>query len=243
VVLLHAGVADRTMWAELRPAIVCAGYRVIAPDLPGYGDAVPGADLAPWSDVLQTLDSLGVRRFALIGNSFGGAIALDIAVCAPDRIAALLLVSAPPLDLTPSDELQAVWGAEESALDRGDIDGAVRGIVDAWTLPGDSRTRDRVASMQRRAFELQLAAGELREVPEPVEADRGALAHLGIPVLVAAGERDMADFATGAASLARELGAQPPAVIAGAGHLAPLEQPDAFRSLALGFLSEAAPAW
>src|ERR1035437_8283944 len=52
VVLRHAGVADRTMWAEQSSVIADTGYRVIEMDLPGFGEATPRGELDPWSDVL-----------------------------------------------------------------------------------------------------------------------------------------------------------------------------------------------
>jgi pimeloyl-ACP methyl ester carboxylesterase len=242
VVLLHAGIADRTMWAQQTAPLAAAGYRVIAVDLPGYGEAPPAVVDEPWSDVLQTLEALDVQRFAVIGNSFGGAVALRIAVSAPARVTGLLLVSAPPIDLEPSDRLQAVWDAEESALERGDVDAAVENILDAWTLAGDDAVRGRVAAMQRTAYEAMLAAAEPREAADPVEEDRPAVGRLGITSVVTAGELDMPDFLTGAAELARELGAGDPTIIPGAGHLAPLEQPERFTRLALDFLAGIPPA-
>ena len=166
--MLHAGVADRTMWAEhLRP-LADAGYRAVALDLPGFGEAQLGPELAPWADVLESMDALDIDRAVLVGNSFGGAVALGVAVTAPRRVAALMLVSAPPPELEPSAELQSVWDAEESALDRGDVDRAVTVVVDAWTLPDASPAlRDRVAKMQRRALELQIAADEPPQDPTP----------------------------------------------------------------------------
>jgi pimeloyl-ACP methyl ester carboxylesterase len=239
VVLLHAGVADRTMWTEHFQALVDARYRVIAMDLPGYGEALPSRELAPWSDVLQTMDALEVDHAALVGNSFGGAVALRVAVAAPDRVTSLVLVSAPCPGLEPSSELQAAWEAEESALQRGDISAAVRAVLDAWMLAdAPEALRDRVASMQRRAFELQTVAGPASEAEDPVEADPEALARLDLPALVAAGELDMSDFRLGAEALARELRHAHHVVIAGAGHLVPLEQPGAFRDVLLGFLND-----
>ncbi len=86
VVLLHAGIADRTMWRDLMPVLGEAGYRVIAIDLPGFGRSPVAAELdAPWRDVLETCDEIGADRFALVGNSFGGAVALRIAATAPER--------------------------------------------------------------------------------------------------------------------------------------------------------------
>jgi pimeloyl-ACP methyl ester carboxylesterase len=239
MVLLHAGIADRTMWADhLRP-LADAGYRVVAMDLPGFGEAPVAHEEAPWSDVVQTMDALNIDRAALVGNSFGGAVALRVAVVAPDRVAAIALVSAPPPDLEPSAELQSAWEAEESALERGDIEAAVGAVLDAWLLADAPATlRDRVAAMQRRAFEVQTAAGEPTEMDDPLDAHPGALERLQVPALVAAGDLDMPDFRVGAEALAQRLSRARRADIAGARHLAPLEQPEAFRELLLGFLLE-----
>ena len=105
VMLLHAGVADRRMWADLLPAVGAAGYRAVAVDLPGYGDALPTGD-APHSGVLDTMDALDIDRAALVGNSFGGAVALRVAVVAPERVAAMALVSTPAPGVEPSAELE-----------------------------------------------------------------------------------------------------------------------------------------
>jgi pimeloyl-ACP methyl ester carboxylesterase len=240
VVLLHAGVADRTMWAEHLEPLAAAGFRVVAPDLPGFGEAaVAPGEQAPWNDVLATMEALGVERAALVGSSFGGAVALRVAAVAPERVPALALVSTPAPDLEPSPELEAVWEAEEAALERGDVDAAVDGVVAAWTLPDAPQAlRDRVAAMQRRAFALQAAAPQASEAPDPVEEDPALLASLHMPALVVVGEHDRADFRAGGESLARALPRARHAVIPGAGHLAPLEAPEAFRELVLGFLRE-----
>src|SRR5215212_4490121 len=134
VVFLHAGVCDRRMWEEVLPGVAAAGFRAIAPDLPGFGEAPVAPESAPWLDVLQTMDALDVDRAALVGNSFGGAVALRAALVAPARVSALVLVSPPPPELLPSPELQAAWAAENAALEQGDVDGAVSAVVEAWTL-------------------------------------------------------------------------------------------------------------
>lgn len=242
-VLLHAGVADRRMWADHLGPLAQAGHRAIAMDLPGFGDAPAAAKDAPWADVLETMDALDVERAALAGNSFGGGVALRVAVVAPARVTALALVSTPPPRLEPSAQLRAAWAAEEGALERGDVEAAVAAVVEAWTLPGAPQPlRDQVAAMQRRAFEVQFAAADPSEATDPVEADpEAALAGLSIPVLVAAGEHDMPDFVIAAEALARLLPAARHTVIAGAGHLAPLEQPAAFRALLVDLLRSVRP--
>jgi pimeloyl-ACP methyl ester carboxylesterase len=236
VVLLHAGVADRTMWSEHLAAIAGAGHRVIALDLPGFGESpVPVLD-EPWADVLETMDALDVAAAALVGNSWGGAVALRVAVVAPGRVSALVLVSSPGSDSEPSAELQAAWAGEEAGLERGDIEATVEAVVQAWTLPdAPAALRSRLAAMQRRAYAAQLAAPEPSEVPDPAEQP-DVLASLSIPALVAVGELDMPDFHAAAEELARVLPRARHTVIAGARHLAPLEQPAAFQTLVLDFL-------
>jgi pimeloyl-ACP methyl ester carboxylesterase len=243
LVLLHAGVADRRMWAELLDPLAAAGARVLAPDLPGYGEAeLPGGPSSPWSDVLETLDARGIDRFALAGNSYGALIAKRVALLAPERVTALALISAPPEDGEgePSAELGAIWEAEEDALEREDLDAAVAAIVDGWTLPdAPPEQRELVAEMQRRAFALQLAAGEPEYGADPVEQDPSAFARLALPVVIAYGELDLPDFRRTAEGLAAALPSASLHEIAGAGHLAPLERPAAVLELLAGMLGPA----
>jgi pimeloyl-ACP methyl ester carboxylesterase len=237
VVLLHAGIADRTMWTEHLGPLAEAGHRAIAMDLPGFGEASVPAEQAPWRDVLETLDALDVEQAALVGNSYGGAVAVCVALTAPDRVASLVLVSAPAAGLDPSHELEAAWSAEESAIEAGDVEAAVQAVVDAWLLPdAPASLRERVAAMQRRAIELQLPAGEIPEAEDPLETNPDAPANLALPALVMAGEHDMPDFHAAAEVYARQLRAEN-ALIPGARHLAPLEEPEAFRERLIGFLS------
>ena len=178
VVLLHAGIADRTMWAEHLGPLAEAGHRAIAVDLPGFGEAPPRPDQPEWEAVLETMEELSVERAALAGNSFGGAVAMRAAVLAPERVVSLALISAPPPVLEPSAELAAVWEAEEAALERGDIEGAVEAVLDAWLLPdAPEELRQRVGRMQRRALELQAgaaAAGAARSAGGAAGDARGA---------------------------------------------------------------------
>jgi 3-oxoadipate enol-lactonase len=235
VILLHAGVADRRMWADLLPQLAGAGFRAIAFDLPGFGEAEiePGPQ-APWNDVLMAMNELGIERAALVGNSFGAAVALRVAVIAPARISSLVLVST-PMPGEPSERLAEAWEAEGEALERGDVDAAVEAVAEAWTRPGP--VRELVEEMQRRAFELQLEAGAVEDAPDPVEEDPESLTRIDMPVLAIAGAEDMPDFVTGADTLARVVPGARHAVVQGAGHLVPLEAPDEFLALLIDFLT------
>jgi pimeloyl-ACP methyl ester carboxylesterase len=235
VVLLHAGVADRRMWEDILPRLAGAGFRAIAFDLPGFGEAeVEPGPQAPWDDVLMAMDELGIERAALVGNSFGAAVALRVAVIAPQRVDSLVLVGT-PMPGEPSERLASAWEAEGEALERGDVDAAVDAVAEAWTKPGP--VRELVEEMQRRAFELQLEAGAVEDAPDPVEEDPESLTRIGVPLLAIAGADDMPDFVAGADTLARVVPGARHVVVEGAGHLVPLEAPEAFLALLIDFLT------
>ena len=240
VVLLHAGVADRRMWSEHLEPLAAAGYRAVAMDLPGFGEAVPSAGPSmPWADVLGTMDALEIERATLVGNSFGGAVALRVAALAPRRVRSVVLISIPVPGLEASTELEAAWAAEEAALEREDVEAAVQAVLDAWLIDdAPPPLRERVATMQRRALELQRDAGEVTEGDDPVGEDLGAISGLDMPSLVIAGAKDFSDFVRGSEVLAGALPQARLVVIDDAGHLAPLETPEAFRALLLDFLTE-----
>jgi 3-oxoadipate enol-lactonase len=239
VMLVHAGIADRRMWQADLPGLADQGWHAIAPDLPGFGEHAPTADPpAPWTFLAHVLDELAIDRAVVIGCSFGGAVALRFAVTAPERVAALALISAPAPGLEPSAQLEAAWTAESEAMERGDIDGAVDAVLAAWLAPdAPPDLRDSVAAMQRRAFELD-PTGEMPQPADPLEGHPECLSGVEVPALVAAGERDMPDFLWSARQLAQALPRSSHHVIAGAGHLAPLETPEVFRGLLGEFLAE-----
>jgi 3-oxoadipate enol-lactonase len=241
ILLLHAGIADRRMWSGQLKPLAAGGYRVIALDMRGFGEAPMAVEQdAPWADVLETLDWLGVERMALVGNSFGGAVAQRVAVMAPARPWALALISSPDEALEPSPRLKAVWEAEEAAIEMEDFDAAVQIIVEAWTLPeAPARLRLKVAQMQRRALELQVQDGQTPEGVDPLERDPGALARLRMPTLVACGTDEMSDFQEAAGRLAAIIPGARSLRFEGAGHLAPMERPKEFNEELLGFLDEA----
>ena len=97
LVLLHGAGVDLDLWAP-QMAAYSAQYRVIALNLPGHGDSpwvtdgVPGMTDA----VIETLDTLRIGRFAVIGLSLGGMVGLEIAARWADRTSHLILVESVP---------------------------------------------------------------------------------------------------------------------------------------------------
>lgn len=241
LVLLHAGIADRRMWDEHLEPLAASGRRVVAVDLPGFGEAVvERGPVAHWEDVVATMDALGIGEAALVGNSFGAAIALRVAALFPGRVTSLALFSAPAVpDAEPSPELGAVWEAEERALEAGDLDAAVAAIVSGWVAPGaGEEVRRRVAAMQRHNYERHLAAEGPEWAADRLDEEPGLLARIEAPALLAAGEHDLPDFTRAAGELAARLPRGRPVTVPACGHLAPLEAPAEFRRLVLEHLGD-----
>lgn len=99
VVLLHGFASSTLVWSKVFLEIAAAGFRVIAPDLVGYGySAKPrgfGYTIDSQARMISGLfDELGLARVILVGSSYGGAVAATIALDYPERIEKLVLVGA-----------------------------------------------------------------------------------------------------------------------------------------------------
>ncbi|WP_329282194.1 alpha/beta fold hydrolase [Streptomyces sp. NBC_00691] len=239
VLLLHSGVCDRRMWEGQFHALAEAGHRVVRCDLRGFGDTPVDAAHTHADDVRDLLDHLGVERAAVVGSSFGGQVALELAVRHPGRVSALALLASGIPGFEPGEELRAWGDREDELLDKGDLDGAVELNVDTWLGPeAGPGVRALVREMQRRAFEVQLAAPEEFEPVTP-EVTADDIAGIGVPALVAVGAHDLPDFRAVADDLTRLLPAARRVDLDWAGHLPALERPDETARLLTAFLAEA----
>ncbi|MBB2941487.1 pimeloyl-ACP methyl ester carboxylesterase [Actinoplanes lutulentus] len=163
VILLHSTVADRRMWDPQVPALTAAGHQVVRCDLRGYGESpIPiGTDWDEADDVAALLDALGITRTAIIAASGGGRVALEFAVRWPDRVAALALLCTALRGHEPSAALREFGDREDALLEAGDVAGATDLNVNLWLGPeaGEDQ-KSLVRTMQRNAFDVQLAAEE-----------------------------------------------------------------------------------
>lgn len=121
ITLIHGSGPGVSAWANWRLIIpvLAQQARVIAPDMLGFGftQRVPGQNYSMDIWVEQTLgllDALGIEQTDLVGNSFGGALALAFAIRYPNRVRRLVLMGSVgvPHEITPG--LDAVWGYEPS---------------------------------------------------------------------------------------------------------------------------------
>ena len=233
VLLLHAGIGDRRMWAPQVEALEAAGHRVLAPDLPGFGDA---ALEPPTVDYVSFASELLDEPAAVVGCSFGGRVALELAGSKPELVRKLVLV-APGLGSTEwSEETNTGFAEEEALVERGDLAGAAEQQARMWLAPDvASDVRDLTADMTKRSYDQQLAVDDVRAAwPDPSAESR--VAELDVPTLVVVGDADLPELRELAASLAAELPDARLETIAGAGHLPSIERPDELNALLLEFL-------
>ncbi|MGQ0617453.1 MAG: alpha/beta fold hydrolase [Acidimicrobiia bacterium] len=121
VVLVHGsgpGVSAYANWRLTIPPL-SSRFRVLAPDMAGFGFTERPAgityDMATWeTQLLGFFDALGIEQASLVGNSFGGALALRFAVTHPERVDRLVLMGAAGISFPLTEGLDAVWGYEPS---------------------------------------------------------------------------------------------------------------------------------
>lgn len=238
LVLVHAGVADARMWEPIVPALA-AGHRVIRFDMRGYGRSLSGRGaFAPAGDLAALLDALAIERAHVIGASFGGLVALELAATQPERVASLVLLAAALPDIEPSARLLEYAEAEEAAVEVGQIEDAVEINVRMWAARSTPAVQALVADMQRDAFELLLREGAASDELDPPVSSR--LEQIRVPVTVAYGERDVEDFKQIAHRLHAELPDATLHEISDADHLLALDQPEAVAQLILLHLQRVA---
>jgi len=121
VVLLHGSGPGVTAWANWNKtfALLRDDFRLLAPDMAGFGytQRTPGAvyNMSNWvRQVVDFFDALGIERAHLVGNSFGGALALAMAIEHPERVNKLVLMGAMGVSFPITYGLDRVWGYEPS---------------------------------------------------------------------------------------------------------------------------------
>lgn len=116
-ILIHGSGPGVSAWANWRMNLADLGRRrrVLAPDLAGFGyterPASSSYDKGSWlRHLLGFMDALGIESADLIGNSFGGSLALSIAISNPDRVRRLVLMGSVGVRFPITDALERVWG-------------------------------------------------------------------------------------------------------------------------------------
>ncbi|MDE0191697.1 MAG: alpha/beta hydrolase [Gammaproteobacteria bacterium] len=230
VVLVHGWLGNLRMWDFLAQALA-GSYRVVRCDMRGFGrSTTEHVEFAYWADVAALLEHLGVDRAHLVGQSFGGSIALDFALARPACVATLTSVAGgisgyrPDLeeDNVPWSDLDRLWG-EKKWVELAELE--TRIWVDGWSQPAtrvDRTLRDRVRRDVLSTYQAENEEG-LPQPLEPRAAER--LGELNIPVLVMIGTLDEARSRATAAHLVASVPDSRSVEVADVAHMIQLEAP------------------
>lgn len=245
VLFIHGSGPGVSAWANWRLVLpeLAKHSRAIAPDMVGFGFTERPAnatyDMATWvAQAVGLLDALGIEQTDLVGNSFGGALALALAIRHPQRVRRLVLMGSVgvPFAITPG--LDAVWGYTPS-LDN------MRGLLDLFAydrgLVNDELAQLRYQASIRPGFQESFAA----MFPAPrqrwvdamasAEADIRAIRH---ETLVIHGRDDQIIPLANSLTLARWIDRSQLHVFGRCGHWTQIEHAARFARLLIDFFAE-----
>jgi pimeloyl-ACP methyl ester carboxylesterase len=227
VVLVHGYLGGSQQWDS-----------VIAPDLPGFGDAadLPGcATIGAMAErVIALLDHLGVGRFVLLGHSMGGMIVQDMAAKLGNRVEKLVLYCTGPLGLMP-DRFEPITQSRDRLAQDG-VARTTRRIGATWFRNGaDAPGFPLVAQIGARA-NRQAALSALDAMAAWDGRDK--LHSLAMPTLVVWGHDDQSYRWSQIEALWQTVPNTTLAVLPGASHAAHLEKPRLFLATLDDFLAE-----
>jgi YbgC/YbaW family acyl-CoA thioester hydrolase len=238
VLFVHGFPFDRTMWRHQLAGL--SRCKRIAPDLRGVGESSAGAgdySIGRYADdLVAVLDAVGVRQAVVCGLSMGGYVLFDLLRRHPGRVrAAVLCDTRPQADSAAArrnrDELTAL------AVEHGPDAVAERllpGLLAPGTLADQPEVMTQCRDMARRCSVTGMV-GALRAMRERPDSTP-LLGTIRVPTLVVVGAEDRASPPPVAQAMAQAIPGARCAVIPGAGHVAPLEQPLATSRVLAEFL-------
>jgi len=248
IVLLHGGGPGATGWSNYSPNIeaLSKNFRVIAPDLPGWGDSDP-VDFGTYDHVeavCQLLDALGIEKAAFVGNSMGGHTSLRMAVERPERVSHLITMG-PPIQMKPflfgagggpTEGLKIMYETYSNATPEG-----MRRLVEImvydkarFATPELSKLRSEAAL--QRPEHLRNIAEAAPKAPIPIWLDLAEVPGITAPALLIHGRDDRVVSFESTLYLAANIPNSRAHIINRCGHWAQLEHADEFNRLITDFV-------
>lgn len=239
LLLLHGFPATRYLWSRVSPLLADSGFRVLAPDLVGYGEseAPPSVRIdmgsqARWMEA--ALDELGVNRFALVAHDVGTAAAQLMVLNSPERLRGLALldgVHGTDWAMEAISSIQAWDPAEAHRLF----------AVLRRRLGKTAELREMLSAYQGEEGGLRLIRASRDLDPRQTAQSAAAVCASGVPAIVLWGERDeFLPLERAGQPLADSLRTQ--LVRLPGGHFTPLDCPAQVADALRAFLSGLPPA-
>ncbi|MEU1400918.1 4-carboxymuconolactone decarboxylase [Streptomyces sp. NPDC005728] len=225
------------MWDRQVPELT-QQWRVFRFDLPGHG----GAPAHPVGSVgelaarlLATLDALGVQRFGYAGCALGGAVGIELALRHPERLASLAVVAASPRFGTADEFRQRGVVVRTNGLDP-----IARTAPDRWFTGGFAAAQPAITEWAVQMVRTTDPGCYIAACEALAGFDvRPELGRVGAPTLVLVGSEDQVTGPAEARTLVAGIPDARLAVVPGASHLVPVEQPAAVTDLLVRHFSTA----
>ena len=238
VLFVHGFPLDRAMWRHQLAGL--SRWKRIAPDLRGMGESGPGSgeySMGRYADdLVAVLDAVGVSQAVVCGLSMGGYILFDLLRRYPERVRAAVLCDTRPqsdsVDARRSRDTLAALAGERGADAVGEQ--MLPGLLAPSTLADQPEVMSQCRDMARRCS-VPGMVGALRAMRERPDSTP-LLGSIRVPTLVVVGADDRVTPPAVAEAMAQAIPGARCAVIPGAGHVAPLEQPLAVSRVLSDFL-------
>ncbi|MEM8689057.1 MAG: alpha/beta fold hydrolase [Pseudomonadota bacterium] len=215
-------------------------HDVLAWDAPGYGGRTLGDEVsfnAMAAQLAEDMDQAGMASAAIVGHSFGGMVAQQLVQDFPERVQSLILSGTSSAFGRPDGDFQQKFiAARTKPLD----EGKTMADVAAAVAPG-------LVGEGAPASAVELAIGCMAQVPETTYRAviaaltrfdlRANLPAIACPTLLIAGAEDNTAPAAMMERMASRIPGARFTVMDGAGHLAPIEQPDRFNEIVEEFIA------
>ncbi|MEU3553419.1 bifunctional 3-oxoadipate enol-lactonase/4-carboxymuconolactone decarboxylase PcaDC [Streptomyces fragilis] len=225
------------MWDRQVPELA-RQWRVLRWDLPGHGGApaYPAGSVAELAArLLATLDGLGVHRFGYAGCALGGAVGLELALRHPGRVASLALIAASPRFGTPDEFRQRGVVVRSNGLEL-----IARSSPERWFTGGFAAAQPAITEWAVQMVRTTDPGCYIAACEALAGFDvRAELGRIGVPTLVLAGSDDQVTGPAEARTLVAGIPDARLAVVPGASHLVPVEQPAAVTDLLVRHFSSA----
>ena len=242
-VLLHAFPIGANLW-EPQIRSIPSGWRLITPDLRGFGgstelDSVTGASMSDYADDVATLlDELKITRAVIGGASMGGYAALAFLQLAGDRVDGLVLANTRAGADSP--ESRANRRNMLALLDREGPSGVAREMMPKLLGKTTRETNPEIEANVRRLIKQQSPIGIRSAIQRMMHRPDSMplLNKTKAPTLVITGDEDELIPVDESRSMAAAVPGATLVIIPKAGHLANLEQPDAFNHALNAFLTK-----
>lgn len=217
------------MWDRQVPELT-KQWRVFRFDLPGHGGAPahPAASVADLAArLLTTLESHGVQRFGYAGCALGGAVGIELALRRPERVASLVLIAASPRFGTADEFRQRGVVVRTNGLDP-----IARSAPERWFTGGFAAAQPAITEWAVQMVRTTDPGCYIAACEALATFDaRAELGSVGVPTLVLAGSEDQITGPAEARTLVAGIPDARLAVVPGASHLVPVEQPAAVTDL------------